>query len=354
MGGGPRRWDGAVIRLLREDRLAVEFGRLRRKSKRLAFAAPFWGLGAARALGLKASDKVRVLCKFDATACNPQALLEMAELGASIRSHRRLHAKNYIADGIVVVGSSNPSRYGLTQEGDVVGGSVEANLITDDPEVVASVSALFADLWDNEDETIPVSVAMIRREIERRASDPPPPAKRRLAAKSLLAACREAPELFSSVVVCPYDSDLGEQGRKALRQLQRQASDDDAQLGVAGFRRSWGYQFEDPPPDGSWIIDLDCKKARPVVHGASKVPIPAYRLKAEGENDVTVTVRGVVTVPGAHGAFRISKQDRDDIVSVAKPLLNGDTEYLPLPDVITLVDQRAKRVAKFKPGKLAR
>jgi hypothetical protein len=207
---------------------------------------------------------------------------------------------------------------------------------------------LFADLWDDEDETIPVSVAMIRREIERRASDPPTPARRRLAAKSLLAACREAPELFSSVVVCPYDSDLGKEGRKALRQLHRQASDDDAQLGVAGFRRSWGYQFEEPPPDGSWIIDLDCKKARPVVYGASRVQTPAYRLKAEGENDVTVTVRGVVTVPGAHGAFKISKQDRDDIVSVAKPLLNGDAEYLPLPNVMALVDRRA---ARSKPGK---
>jgi phosphatidylserine/phosphatidylglycerophosphate/cardiolipin synthase-like enzyme len=198
-----------MIRLLREDRLATEFGKLRRKSKSLSFAAPFWGLGAAKTLGLKAGDKVRVLCRFESVACNPSALLELALLGASIRSHRRLHAKMYIGDAIVVVGSSNPSKYGLTQEGDVVGGTAEANIITDEPDVVYSVATLFQELWDDEDETIPVTAAMIRKEIKRRELNPPPPVRRQLSSRRLLAACREAPELFSSVVVCPYDDDLG-------------------------------------------------------------------------------------------------------------------------------------------------
>ena len=284
-----------------------------------------------------------MLCRFDAPACNPSALLEVAELGASIRSHRRLHAKLYIAGAIVVVGSSNPSRYGLTQEGDVVGGTIEANIMTDDPAAVKSVTALFEDLWNDEDETVPVTTAMIRREIKRRELNPPPPIERQLAATSLLSACREAPELFSSVVVCPYDTSLGEEGRKALRQLHRQASNEHAELGVASFRSSWGYQFEAPPPDGSWIVDLDCKGDHPVVHGASRVPTPAYRLKADGENDVTVTVRGVVSVSGARGKFKISKEERTDVASVAKALLKMDKEFMTLPDVVALIDRRAKR-----------
>ena len=332
-----------MIRLLREDRLAAEFGKQRRKSRTLSFAAPFWGLGAAKTLGLKAGDVIRVLCRFDAQACNPRALLEVAELGASIRTHRRLHAKLYIADGIVVVGSSNPSRYGLTQEGDVIGGTVEANIITDDAEVVRSVTGLFEELWANEDDTAPVTTAMIRKEIKRRDLNPPPSVKRQITARNLLSACREAPELFSSVVVCPYDTDLGEEGRKALRQLQRQAANGPAELGVGSFRSSWGYQFDSSPPDGSWIIDLDCKGDIPIVHGASRVPIPAYRLKADGENDVTVTVRGVVSVVGARGEFKISKQDRLDLSSVAKTLLKAGKEFLPLADVVALIDRRAKR-----------
>ncbi len=337
----PTEYD--MIRLLREDRVATEFGKLRRKSKTMSVAAPFWGLGAATTLGFKAGDEVRVLCRFDAPACNPSALLEVAELGASVRSHRRLHAKLYVADGIVVVGSSNPSRFGLTQEGDVVGGTVEANIMTDDPEAVKSVTDLFEDLWNDDDETVPVTMAMIRKEIKRRELNPPPQVRRQLIAKSLLSACREAPELFSSVVVCPYDTNLGEEGRKVLRQLHLQASDERAELGVASFRRSWAYQFESPPPDGSWIIDLDCKGDQPIIHGASKVPTPAYRLKADGENDVTVTVRGVVSVPGARGEFKISKQDRADLASVAKAILKSDGEFIPLPEVVAIIDRRATR-----------
>lgn len=332
-----------MIRLLREDQLATEFGKLRRASRRLSFAAPFWGLGAAKTLGLKAGDKVRVLCRFDAPACNPGELLELAKLGASIKSHSRLHAKMYIGDKVVVVGSSNPSRFGLTQEGDVVGGTVEANIMTDDPQVVKSVSGLFKDLWDDEDETTPVTKVMILKEIRRRELNPPPRMRRKLVARSLLAACREAPELFSSVVVCAYDTNLGRAGRAALRDLQHQAADDDTDLGVTSFRRSWGYQFVDAPPDGFWIIDLSCKGERPIVHGASKVPTPAYRLKADGENDVTVTVRGIVSVPGARGEFKISEQDRADLTSVAETLLGTDGEFMALPEVVALVDKRSAR-----------
>ena len=332
-----------MIRLLREDRLATEFGKLRRKSERLSFAAPFWGLGAAKTLGLKASDEVRVLCRFDAPACNPSALLEVALLGASIRSHRRLHAKLYIGDAIVVVGSSNPSKYGLTQEGDVIGGSVEANIITDDSDVVKSVAGLFEELWEDQDETFPVTTAMIRKEIKRRELNPPPPVRRQLSAKSLLAACREAPELFSSVVVCAYDDNVGDGGQQAMRDLQRQASDEGAELGVASFRKCWGYAFSDPPPDGSWIVDLDCRGKSPIVHGASKVPIPALRLKVKDENDVTPTLRGVVSVPGARGEFRFSKQDRADLTGIAKTVLKIDRDFVPLAEVVALVDRRAKR-----------
>jgi hypothetical protein len=196
------------------------------------------GTVGARAAGWKrASGKL-------VRRCARKSIVHDAQIGED----GCLHAKLYIGDGIVVVGSSNPSRYGLTQEGDVVGGSVEANLITDDPEVVTLVAALFEGLWDDENETVPVNIVMIRKEIDRRASDSSPPLRRRLAAKSLLAACREAPELFSSVVVCPYNRDLGKEGRKALRQLQRQASDEDVQSGVAGFRRSWDTSLRNHLP----------------------------------------------------------------------------------------------------------
>jgi len=116
-----------VIKVLREHGLATEFERLKSRGGANWLAAPFWGKGAASTLGLRKGGEIRVICRFDAPACNPRALLELSKAGATIRSHRRLHAKLYITESSVIVGSSNPSRNGVTQEGDLLGGSVEAN-----------------------------------------------------------------------------------------------------------------------------------------------------------------------------------------------------------------------------------
>lgn len=336
-----------MIRLLREHELATEFSRLKAKRSTVALAAPFWGQGAANTLGLRRGPEIRILCRFDAPACNPNALLELIRVGASIRSHRRLHAKLYITDAAVIVGSSNPSRYGVTQEGDVLGGTVEANILTDDPGVVGGTISLFQQLWDDRVETTPVSKRMIEQEIRRRELDPPVFPPKRLAARNLLSACREAPDLFGEVYVVAYDSDLGDGGKAALKQLQAQAAPSDEELGIADFRNAWGYQFEDAPPAGSWLVDLSCKGKAPRVWGASRVPNPALRLRVLNENDVTPTIRGIVSVSGATRVFRMSAQDKADLVSVASRLLRGGDDLVPLPRVVAMID-RAKRPTQSK------
>ncbi len=333
-----------MIELLREHELATEFKRLKAKKPKVSLAAPFWGEGAAKTLGLRRGPEIRVLCRFDSPACNPKALLELVKVGATIRSHRRLHAKLYITDAAVIVGSSNPSRYGVTQEGDVLGGTVEANILTDDPEVVGEVGALFDRLWRDKAETSRISKAMIEREIERRKLEPPAMPPRVLAARRLLSACREAPELFERVLVVAYDEDLGEGGKAALHKLQAQAAPADPELGIADFRKALGYQFDKPPPAGSWLIDLNCKTASRRVSGAVQVPAPAPLLRVKGENDVTPAIRGIVSVPGARGTFRMSKQDKAELVSIATWLLDGDDDFVPLPRAVARIDSRKRSV----------
>ena len=333
-----------MIRFLREDRLGTEFKRITADGGEVALAAPFWGRGAARLLGLKPTSPIKVLCRFNSPACNPEALLELSNLGATIRSHGRLHAKVYLTRKAVIVGSSNPSRYGLTQEGDVEAGTVEGNILTDEPAVLRTTWQLFAELWDDHAETFRVSRTMIKQEIRRRALEPPPVSPRILRARSLLAACREAPDLFESVVVGAYQNDLDPGGREALRSLRTRAASPEPELGTADFRNAWGYQFEERPPAGAWIVDLDCRGPRPRIRGASQVPSPALSLKVKGENDVTPTIRGIVSVAGARGKFRLTQQDRDHLASVAHPLLRGKS-FPPLPSVIRMIDQ-AQRLPK--------
>jgi hypothetical protein len=337
-----------MIRLIREHELAAEFKRLKARQRRVSLAAPFWGLGAASMLGLRRGPEIRVLCRFDSPACNPKALLELIKVGALIRSHRRLHAKLYITDAAVIIGSSNPSRYGVTQEGDILGGTVEANILTDDSSVVGETRDLFQRLWDDQMETTQVSSRMVEQEIRRRELDPPAITPRTLTARSLLSACREAPELFGKVFVVAYNTGLGDGGKAALKQLQSQSGASDEELGIADFRNAWGYQFENAPLAGSWLVDLSCKGKSPRVWGASRVPLPALRLRVRGENDVTPTIRGIVSVPGAVGDFRMSAQDKADILSVAQCLLRDGEDFVALPRVVEMID-KAKRAVGGAP-----
>jgi hypothetical protein len=326
-----------MIRLIREHQLATEFRQMKARQLSVSVAAPFWGLGAATTLGLQQGPEIRILCRFDSPACNPKALLELVNVGAAIRSHRRLHAKLYVTESVVIVGSSNPSKYGVTQDGDVFGGTVEANILTDHPAIVGEVRGLFDRLWRDKVLSSPVTRRMIELEIRRRELEPPALPPRVLAARSLLAASREAPTLFSQVLVVAYDKGLSPGGRSALGRLQDQAAAADDELGVADFRNAWGYGFEEPPPAGSWIIDLDCKGATPRVWGASRVPSPALVLRVRGENDVTPTIRGIVSVSGARGVFRMSAQDKAELASIAPRLLRNGEDFVALPRVVAMI-----------------
>jgi hypothetical protein len=180
---------------------------------------------------------------------------------------------------------------------------------------------------------------MVTREIARRALLPRPFVRRGLKAKTLLAACLEAPELFDSVYVAHYWTGLGGGGKAELRRLQVQAAAPAAPPKSAVFRNAWGYQFNEPPPAGAWLIALDCKKPdKPKVWGASQVPAPSVALAVPGENDLYPTIRGVVTVAGATGSFRISSVEKAQLESIAGRLKRR-ADLVPLRDAVALIER---------------
>lgn len=329
-----------MIKFFREDGLAEHFKAMRRDDRTAMIAVPFWGEGAAAMLGLDDGGGTRVLCRLDSPGCNPRALRELVDAGVKIRSHPRLHAKIYATKGCVIVGSSNASRYGLTEDGDVVSGSIEANVLTDDAGVIADALNLFERLWVAK-ETSKVTASRIMKEIDRRDAQPFAVAARQLNSLTLLAACREAPELFGSVHLVAYDEELCGRGLTALNDLKRDLVSGETS-DASAFRHAWGYQLEELLPGGAWLIDLDCRRKTPKVWGASQVPMPTLRLKAKGEDDVTVTVRGVVTVPGAQGRFRMSAAEKELLVRHAKRLLQRKGGVMPLPEAVRVMDKRER------------
>lgn len=330
-----------MIKFIREDQLAKEFKALAEPRTGILIAAPFWGAGATKLLALAKRRRVRIICNFYALGCNPAEIAELHRIGVKVRSNTRLHAKIYAAGDFVILGSSNPSRFGVTQEGDTLGGSIEANILTDHSATVGAAKKLLEALWED-DQTFTVTPRMVQEEIARRALLPKPFVRRGLQAKTLLAACREAPELFDSVYVAHYWTDLGQGGKVRLREFQREAAQANAAAKSWVFRNAWGYQFEAPPPSGAWLIALDCKRPeKPKVWGASQVPNPFVALAVAGEDDLYPTVRGVVTVPGAAGAFRIADSEKAQLAALA-PRLKRRDDLVPLSEAVAMID-RARR-----------
>lgn len=91
-------------------------------------ASPYWTKGTFAALGFTGTlnGKLAVLCDLRSGASDPAAIREMLERGASVVSVDRLHAKVYIGDGGVVVGSANATAAGLWHGSKAQAGNHEA------------------------------------------------------------------------------------------------------------------------------------------------------------------------------------------------------------------------------------
>lgn len=100
---------------------------------RARLAVAFWGDGAADRLQIgKNASRVEVVCNLRMGGTNPHEIAKLQNLGARVQHSDRLHAKVYMFDDKVILGSSNASSNGLGFQGDECGGWIEANIISTD------------------------------------------------------------------------------------------------------------------------------------------------------------------------------------------------------------------------------
>lgn len=95
-------------------------------------ASPYWTKGTLDALGFGTgplNGKLSVLCDLRSGACDPHAIRDMLDRGASVISVDRLHAKVYIGNGGVVVGSANATAPGLWHSSSINAGNHEAAML---------------------------------------------------------------------------------------------------------------------------------------------------------------------------------------------------------------------------------
>ena len=107
-------------------------------------AVAFWGVGAADHLGLTSQHRnVRIVCDALSGACHPKELQKLLDLGAKVYVRNGLHAKVYLFNKSVIVGSANASANGFGKSAGAMSDELEAAVHTDDPDVLANASHWF-------------------------------------------------------------------------------------------------------------------------------------------------------------------------------------------------------------------
>jgi len=327
-----------MLTLLSESEVGPAFRELKGRNKKLAVA--FWGKGAIESLGLdmNGATGAQIICNLETGATNPSVVRELMEAGASVKSHSRLHAKVYLADSIVILGSSNASGNGLVVEDNESSGWVEANVMTDDSSLVRKLNEWFDKLWvcrnsRKVDEKMLVA-AQIRWAKRREMA----PIKR--PGKGLLDTCRANKELFDNVYLAIYNTGLNDAQTAALGEVQKGVREISG-LEPHDFGLVWGYGQGWEFPDGAWIIDIDAiPPGNPRIWGVSRVYTPSLSVRIRGEGDLTLTRREpAIKVDGIDRWLRMSQADKDLLINRVQRLVKKfDFGKIPLVEALDFLD----------------
>jgi hypothetical protein len=147
-----------VNKLIQNQQHLAEW--VRKQTGTLDMAVAFWGAGSIEELGLdKRKKPFRVLLDLSAGATNPwvvKTLLDLQPKG--VRHVHRLHAKAYIGEKEVVIGSANASANGLGLEGTEATRWTELGMLTNDKKMMKDTADWFEFLWDSAKKPTPAKI----------------------------------------------------------------------------------------------------------------------------------------------------------------------------------------------------
>jgi hypothetical protein len=142
-----------MIKLLSEPReLRKEIARVVATGRPARAAVAFWGRDAANSLGISEElikqRGLEVICDLESGCCDPDMIRTLLKLGAKVRRLAKLHAKVYLGNGEIVVGSANASANGLGLEDAEINGSKEVCVVTNDNSVISQCQSWFLGTWE--------------------------------------------------------------------------------------------------------------------------------------------------------------------------------------------------------------
>ena len=230
-------------------------------AKHIRIAVSYWGDGAVDALEIQRLNgrDIKIVCDLLSGACNPDEINKLRDVFGSdcVRKLAKLHAKVWIIDNHVILGSSNASTNGLTQEGREAEGLVEANVLVSDKESSsasfrAGVSHWFQDnIWRSATKITEHDMELARERWKIQRKTRPSPKHR-----TLLEALKVDPDIMKGkdvvIYAWPYH-ELDEAGKQGLEEERKDRDDDEIYCwDVTGMN-----DFEVPVGPGAYVIEFD-------------------------------------------------------------------------------------------------
>lgn len=120
---------------------------------KLQIAVAYWGDGALKETELSDRIKsnpetVKVICDLESGACNPQEVQCLLDKNVQVRTLKNFHAKIWICDDVVIVGSANASSNGLGFFNDKTS-NTEAAICVTDKSFAHEARQWFDDQWNH-------------------------------------------------------------------------------------------------------------------------------------------------------------------------------------------------------------
>ena len=138
-----------AVRFLSGIEIQREVNRIMRSGGNVMAAVAYWSHGAAERTGIGGRRGARIICDLGSLACDPKEIRKLMGLGLQVRRMKRLHAKVWISEGAVIVGSANASRGGLSDPGvPDEKANIEAAVLSTDGNLRGEVVEWFEQIWN--------------------------------------------------------------------------------------------------------------------------------------------------------------------------------------------------------------
>jgi predicted DNA-binding antitoxin AbrB/MazE fold protein len=117
-------------------------------NENLDMAVAFLGIGAEDFFK-KTKKKIRFLCNFESGACNPNLIEKLfKQKNIELKTNPLLHAKIYIQDSSIIIGSANLSANGLSLEGAEQTAWHEVGVLSNNENLIKKSKTWFNDIWN--------------------------------------------------------------------------------------------------------------------------------------------------------------------------------------------------------------